>query len=111
MGKKISIIMYRKRKLETYHFTKLLYYFLRHNTDRVCFEKLHGGVLGYYDYGTDEITLDYRKEIVPTLVHEFIHRLNPHLSETKVIQKEKSIMAVLSHRQCMNILKALAKCI
>ena len=109
MGKKISIRKFRKRKLETYHLTKLLYYFLRHNPDCIFFEKLHGGVLGYYDYGTAEITLDYRREIIPTLIHEFIHHMHPTWCETKVLNKEREIMAVMSPVQCRNVIRVLAE--
>jgi hypothetical protein len=110
MGKKISIHKFKKRKLEVYHLTKLLYYFLRKHPDNIYFEKLHGGLLGYYDYGTAEITLDYRGDIISTLIHEFLHHLHPHWSETKILQKERETMTILSARQCRNIIRNLAHC-
>lgn len=110
MGRKISKVQYKKRKLETYHLTKLLYYFLRHHPDNIYFERIHGNVMGYYDHETEEITLDYRKDMIPTLVHEFIHHMHPNWSETRVLKKEREIMASLSPRQCRNIVKNLACC-
>lgn len=110
MARKISRRQYRKRKLEAYHLLKLLYYFIRHNPDNISFERIRGNVMGYYDFETQEITLDYRKEVIPTLIHEFIHHMHPTWCETKVLSKESQIMAVMSPRQCRNIVKKLAYC-
>lgn len=110
MGKKISRRQYKKRKSETYHILKLLYYFLKHNPDNVSFERLGNRIMGYYDFETQEITIDHRKEIIPTLIHEFIHHMHPTWSETKVLNKEREIVSTLSIRQCQNIVKNLAYC-
>ena len=119
MAKKTSKRKYKKKKMEeynalkseAYHIVKLLYYFLRHKPDCIIFRKIYGGAVGYYDFGTEEITLDYRKDIIPTLIHEFIHHLNPNWSETRVLKKERQMVNVLSPRQCKNILVALSKCL
>jgi len=111
MGRKISKLQYKKRKEEAYHLTKLLYYFLRHHPDNIYFEKIKGNVVGYYDRETQEITIDYRKDIVPTLIHEFIHHMHPTWCESKVVKKEKEMMMTLTPKQCKNIMKHLMKCL
>jgi hypothetical protein len=107
MRRAISRRQYRKKKNELYRFISSLYRFLRLNPESVKFEKIHGNVVGYYDYDTEEITLDYRKDIIPTLVHEYLHHLHSKWSETKIIAREKEIMSVLTAKQCRTILKNL----
>jgi hypothetical protein len=99
---------YKRRKIESGYFLKRLYDFLRFNSNKVIFKKLYGGVWGYCDYGPDIIILDYRRGIIPTLIHEFLHRSYPSWSETKILRKEREIIATLSPKQCENIIKNLA---
>ena len=99
----------KKRKQETYAFTRKLYRFLRNNSDQIFFKKLYGNVYGYYDYGVAEITIDYRRDVIPTLVHEFIHHLKPDWCETKVVNYERRIMNSLSPTQFKNIVKILGE--
>ena len=99
---------YKRNKTNNYAFLKRLYDFLRSNSDKVVFEKLYGGYWGFCDYGPDKIILDYRRGIIPTLIHEFIHRSHIGWCETGVLLKEREIMATLSPRQCKNIIKNLA---
>lgn len=101
----------RERKNEAYSITSKLYYFLQSHPDSIIFKKLSGSKTGDYMIGDEEIRLDYRREIIPTLIHEFIHHLNPNMCESKVIAKEKHIMAIISPKQCVNILRALASCV
>ena len=99
----------KRRKKETYSFTKRLYRFMRHNSDLISFKKLSGGVLGYYDYGTAEITIDHRREVIPTLIHEFLHHIHPDWSETRIKNKERWIVNSLSSRQFRNLIKILGE--
>jgi len=71
----------RERKNEAYSITSKLYHFLQSHPDSIIFKKLSGGKTGDYTTGDDEIRLDYRKEIIPTLIHEFIHHLYPDMCE------------------------------
>ncbi len=100
---------FKKRKKETYTLIKRLYRFLRNNSDQISFKKLGGGILGYYDYGTAEITIDHRREVIPTLIHEFIHHIHPKWSETKVVNYERRIMNSLTSRQFKNIIRILSE--
>jgi len=105
---------YKKKKIseektDIYKITRRLYYLLRHHQDRIYFKKLSHGVYGYYDYGTEEITLDYRRDIIPTLIHESLHHWHPEWSETAVLKEEGRIMNLLTSRQIKNILKILGE--
>ncbi len=108
MPKKLSTIKLREKKHQAYIITTKLHDFIKKYPNNIIFKKIYGGALGYYDYSTDEITIDYRKDIIPTIIHEFIHKLYPNLSETNVIKKEKEVMRVITIRQCKNILKLIA---
>jgi hypothetical protein len=59
---------------------------------------------GLYDYSTDAIELDYRKELLPTLIHEYMHKWYPKKSETWVLQQESLITNSLSDIQVRRIL-------
>lgn len=99
-------------KMETYLVTKKIYNFLKNNPGSVFLKKIHGGNLyGYYEEETEEIYLDYRMPIIPTLIHECLHHFYPKLNEAKVLAKEKKIVAHITVKQCKNLLKALGNCL
>jgi hypothetical protein len=54
------------------------------------FKKLRG-VHGYCEWD-DGIVIDYRKDIVPTIIHECVHLLEPDWSEAQVCYTEKRIV-------------------
>jgi calcineurin-like phosphoesterase family protein len=93
---------YRKEKI--YCILKRLYADIKHGDNNVYLKKIHG-CQGYWDESKDEICIDYRKEIIPTLIHEFLHKWNPKKSETWVLAEEKRIVNVLTQKQIKNILK------
>ena len=68
-------------------------------------------IQGEYDYSTDEITLDFRREIIPTLIHEFIHKWNPDKCENWVLKKERYYVNHLSLSQAAKIIRLLAAAI
>ena len=88
-----------------YKFCSKLYHYLNNNT--IHLDRLNS-IVGYYDPSNGEITLDYRYEIVNTLIHEFIHHLYPKMSETKVLQEEKRMMKSLSKCQIKRILNLIS---
>jgi hypothetical protein len=108
--KKLTKAQYAARKKETNNLLKKLRYFLYKHPENIIFKRIHGNILGFYDFGIETITLDYRKEIIPTLIHEFIHHLHSTWCETKVLTKERQIMSVLTPRQAHNIIKLLGNC-
>jgi hypothetical protein len=63
------------------------------------------GVMGWCEW-EDGIKIDYRKEFIPTLIHECIHYLYPDWPETKVLYMEKRVINILSSRQVVSLLKA-----
>lgn len=96
-----------KNHKEMSKFIRRFYYLLRHHSDRIYFQRLGRNVYGYYDYGTEEITVDYRKEMVPTLIHEALHHWHPDWPEKAVLKEEKEIVNSLTPRQYKNILRVL----
>ncbi len=62
------------------------------------------GVMGWCEW-EDGIKIDYRKEFIPTLIHECIHYLKPEWSESKVLYAEKRIVNYLTARQVIKLLK------
>jgi len=54
------------------------------------FQKLKG-VHGYCEW-EDGILLDYRKDLVPTIIHECIHLLKPDWCESRVSYAESKIV-------------------
>ena len=81
---------------------------MKTHDDRIFLKKLRG-ISAYYETPTEEIVLDYRKELISGLVHEFIHHINPKWCETKVEEYERILMNSLSIRQIKNIIKMLSK--
>ena len=47
-------------------------------------------------YATKRIFLDYRRDVLPTLIHECLHALHPDWSERRVARWEKRIVKVLT---------------
>ena len=66
---------------------------------------------GECESGTNEITIDYRSELLPTLVHELLHAFHPNWKECQVRRMEKGIVNGLSQSQVVHLLKAFAKCL
>ena len=99
----------KEERKEIYNFTRRLYYLIRNHSDNIDFRKLGGGVYGYYEPETEEITIDHRRNIIATLIHESIHKFNPDWSETQVLHEESRIMNLLSARQIKNIIKVLGE--
>lgn len=91
---------YSKGKL--YRITHRLYKELRNDPD-ILVTKMRS-FCGEYDYGTDVIKLDFRKEIIPTLIHEYLHKWNPNACETWVLQEERKIINALSEKQVIRII-------
>lgn len=72
-------------------------------------KKLHvcTGYCGVDSENEDVIAVDYRKELVPTLVHETLHYFYPNYCETKVYALERKICNNLTNQQIKKILLTL----
>lgn len=66
------------------------------------------GVHGYCAWD-DGIELDYRKDLVPTLVHECIHFLEEDWSETQVRYAETKVMNAITEEDVIVLLKIFSK--
>ena len=49
------------------------------------------GVHGWCEW-EDGVSLDYRKDLIPTIIHECIHLLEPTWSESQVSYSEKRVI-------------------
>lgn len=70
-------------------------------------KKIHGRTTGFYK--GDHIEIDYRKDLVQTILHECTHVLRPELSETKVIAHERALMKVIDNIQVAELLLIIGK--
>ena len=66
------------------------------------FKKLKG-VHGYCEW-EDGIILDYRKDLIPTIIHECIHLLEPEWTEAKVLYTESRIVNCISEDDVVRLL-------
>lgn len=96
---------------ELYAFLHALYRFIEDHEGRIFLKKIGKGVYGYYYREEEIIELDYRRDIIPTIIHEFLHHQHDDWCETKVVQKEHKIINMISASQARNIMKRLAKSI
>lgn len=95
-------------KKDIYAFTRKVYKCLKDADFIIELANLRG-VHGYYYHGKSHIQINPKKEVLSTLVHEFVHHFNPEWSETKVLKEESRIMARLSYRQMINLIIALGE--
>jgi hypothetical protein len=105
--KKIKRKRSRLPKSQIYKMTTMLYHFL-YGEEKVILKKIHNASLeGYFDEETEGIVVDYRKSLLPTLIHEFLHKIHVDWPERKVRKYESRIVNSLTHKQIKNILRAL----
>jgi hypothetical protein len=72
----------------------------------IIFKNLRG-CHGEYNYLEDEISIDLRKEILPTIVHELLHKWHPDKTEKWVMNQEKYIMKYITIKQSIQIISLL----
>lgn len=88
-------------------FIRKLYRLLLNKPEIFEIKKL-SKVRGYCADDGSSIELDYRDEIISTLIHEALHYLHPDWSESKVLFHEKYLMHNFSKTQVKNIIKKFA---
>lgn len=71
------------------------------------FKRIHGRTTGIFK--GDHIELDYRKDLIQTILHECLHAIRPDLSETKVIATEKQLMRVITNIEVATVLSIISK--
>ena len=69
------------------------------------FKKRRLFILGECECGSGDIRLDWRWDMIPTLVHELLHFIKPDWNETEVESNTKKIIKKLSNRQVKWLLK------
>lgn len=60
---------------------------------------------GYCHTDVERIELDYRDELISTLLHEALHFIHPEMTEEQVLWHETYLINKLSPRQIKNIIK------
>lgn len=66
------------------------------------------GVHGWCEW-EDGVLLDYRKDLIPTIIHECIHLLEPEWSESQVAYSEKRVINTISEDNVIKLLMIFAK--
>lgn len=89
---------------ETYKFTHRIYKTLREYPSEILWKKIRGN-WGEYDKETEEMFIDFRGALVPTIIHECIHHWHKDWCETKVTEEERRIVSSLTPHQAFNIIK------
>jgi len=79
-------------------------YFIKSSEDKFFKLKKLRGAMGYCMW-ENGIFLDYRNELVPTLIHECIHYLNPDWCESQVLYAEKRVINSITSEQVIKLLK------
>jgi len=83
-------------------------YLLRNHAQWIIFKKLRGMCALYEKegaHGPVRITIDHRKDLISSLIHEALHHWHPNWSESKVIKHENMIMNAMTPFQAKNIMK------
>lgn len=96
--------MGRITKIDKDKFTRDLYKLFREKPKIFHVKKLKTA-RGYCHQTIERIELDYRDEIISTLIHEAIHFLYPEMAEEDVLKQETLLINSLSPRQIRNIIK------
>jgi hypothetical protein len=71
------------------------------------FKKLRG-VHGYCEW-EDGIILDYRKDLIPTIIHECLHLMNESWSEAQVAYTERRIVNTITEDHVIRLLMFFVK--
>jgi hypothetical protein len=66
------------------------------------FKKLKGAH-GYCEW-EDGIILDYRKDLIPTIIHECIHYMEPDWSEAQVMYAESRVVNCIKEDDVVRLL-------
>jgi hypothetical protein len=71
------------------------------------FKKIYGSTTGLFK--GDHIELDFRKDLVQSIIHECLHVIDPDWSETAVMKLERSIIKEITNLQVATILQILSR--
>ena len=66
------------------------------------------GVHGWCEW-EDGIILDYRKDLIPTIIHECIHLLEPEWSEAQVSYSERRVINTICDDDVIRLLMIFIK--
>jgi len=111
--------MRKLSKKEVSTFLKKAYRFFKDKRNQLLFKKLPKEksrskkkhrlvtVMGKYDCDgyNETISVDYRYEIVPSIIHETLHALHEKWTEKKVYKEEKRYLKSLTQKQALNLLR------
>lgn len=90
-----------------YLYNRILRLIKRSNCNFFRFKKLKGA-MGYCEW-EDGIVLDYRRELIPTLIHECVHYLYSDWPESRVLYVEKRIVNTITPSQILHLLQLFAQ--
>ena len=98
---------HKAKQYNLYGVSHKVYKTIREDPQAIIIRKIRRPVVGVCDYENDTISIDYRGEILSTLIHECLHKWYPDKSEGWVISQEKKIMNNITQKQAKNLLRAL----
>ncbi len=65
--------------------------------------------VGTCDYAKKTLFIDFRRDVISTLVHELLHARFPDWPESLVAEREKTVMEYLSPRQARKLHLAMGR--
>lgn len=97
---------------ELYTFTRQVYKVLKKHPEKFTLKKLRGEY-GYYireieENNIIEVAVDYRYDLLSSLIHECLHHIHPDWCESKVLINEKNLINQLTTKQATNLFKRFA---
>jgi len=97
-------------KRELYRITSKIYNLFKTQPELFKLKKLHiaQGWCITDEKCDDMILIDYRYEMVSTLIHECIHYLYRDMPESYVLEMEKNVVNQLSIKQIRSLIKRFA---
>jgi hypothetical protein len=91
-------------KLLIYRFLNRFYQLCKETPDIFVFKKLKN-CEGLCDYVEETLFIDYRKELLPIIIHETLHYFHPDWCESQILKNERLIINKVTTRQFKKILK------
>ena len=81
-----------------------------HDNRKVCLEQdVHLTSIGFCDYGNEILCVDYRYDILGTIVHECLHAIFQDKKERDIKKLEKFVMNNITPLQAKRIMLLAAK--
>ena len=95
-------------KNRQYNITNKIYNLLKDGDVNIILKRKRWNFYGEYKPESETIEIDFRRDIIPTFIHECLHKWHPTWCETRVVKEEIHIINSITAKQVKNIIKMLA---